>query len=351
MILVNSNKLELSAAKDKNHPQCEQAREYENGLATLKRNYPDGKITIIRVGYPRFTDGIDHQGHDVKDLIEPTPPAKFPLGTWWSHPKRGRELWECCMGAPKILPGNLWGLGDKKSFTVEERIQVDINQDADFAFYLCYISNAVKGGHLKIDDPKMDAKMKGDLRREALQRETALWSTLSDEVLLRKVAQAYNVADVEKKEPDDIRLELDAILTRNDNEKRKDPSLKGTKEFLDDLKITDYTRLSAFIRHWLDQGMITYKGDGRYRVGDKILAQVPTEHILRNFEWLCNYYVSPNNGDELKSLMKDLVNKDYLDKIIDDKDFRWIAKVMEIDGYFNQKPDKVKEMVYSEFVV
>ena len=49
--------------------------------------------------------------------------------------------------------------------------------------------------------------------------------------------------------------------------------------------------------------------------------------------------------------MKDLVNKEYLDTISDDKDFRWIAKVMEIKGYFNQAPDKVKEMVINEFVV
>jgi predicted transcriptional regulator len=49
--------------------------------------------------------------------------------------------------------------------------------------------------------------------------------------------------------------------------------------------------------------------------------------------------------------MKDLVNKEYLDSIKDDRDYRWLAKVMSLEGYFNQKPDKVKELVYGEFIV
>jgi hypothetical protein len=97
--------------------------------------------------------------------------------------------------------------------------------------------------------------------------------------------------------------------------------------------------------------MITYKPDGRYYVGDKVIAHVPTDYITKKFPWLCNYFAAPNNQDKIQGLMKDLINKDYLDSIVDDKDFRWLAKVMSLEGYFNQKPDKVKEMVYTEFVV
>jgi hypothetical protein len=351
MILVNSEKLNLSAADDKSHPQHEQAKEYRQGLATLKSLYKDGFITLTRTGYPRFVDGIDHRGRDMKDLKEPTPPAKYPLSTYFSHPKRGKELWECCIGNPKIMPGNLWAIGDRKNFTVEDRIIVDIAKEADFAFYLCYISSAVRGGHLKVADPKADAKARGDQRREKLERETAIWHTLSDEENLRKIASAYGVADVAKKEPDTIREELETVLKNNDMAKRKDASVKGTKEFLDELKITDSIRLSSFIRHWLDESKITYKEDGRYRVGDKIIAQVPHDYVLHKFSWLCNYYAAPNQVDKLQELMKDLVNKEYLDSITDEKDFRWIAKVMDIKGYYNQSPEKVKELVYSEFIV
>jgi hypothetical protein len=133
--------------------------------------------------------------------------------------------------------------------------------------------------------------------------------------------------------------------------KRRDLSYKGTKEFLDEMKITDSVRLNSFLRHWLDEKKITLLDSGQVKIGDKTIAHIPAEWANRKFTWLCNYFFAPNNQEKLQELMKDLVNKEYLDTISDDKDFRWIAKVMEIKGYFNQAPDKVKEMVINEFVV
>ncbi len=353
MLIVNRQPLRIGEASIKRHPLYWQAQEYTEGLKYLQENYKDGKITFTRTGFPKYTDGIDAKGRDVKDMVLPTTPARFPLSTYYASSKRGKELWECCLGEPEIKEGGLWSIGSKgkRSFSVEDKIIVDINEEPDFAFFLYYLSRAVRGGHLKVEDVKLDAKQRGDKRREALERETAIWQTLSDENQLRKIAQAWNVTGVDKKEPDMIRFELESILKANDDGRRKDPSLKGTKEFLEELKITDYVRLSAFIRHWLDEGMITYKPDGRYRVGDKIIAQVPTESITQKFQWLCNYYASPNQGDKLKELFHDLINKGYLDSITDDRDFRWIAKVENIEGYFNKKPEEVKEMVYNVYVI
>ena len=350
MFIVNNQKLSIVQADDETYPLYEQAREVRNGISFLKNLYKDGKITFTRKGYPKIVDGIDPQGRDIK-IPEEAPPLQFPLNTEFKHPKRGTEVWGCCLGTPHFDVSAGWDIGKRRNFTVNENVRVDINKDPDFAYYLYYICNAVKGGHLKVEDPKADAKAKGDKKREALERETAIWQTLADEAQLHKIAQAYGVSDVTKKEPDTIRFELESILKDNDEMKKRDPSYKGTKEFLEELKITDYVRLSAFIRHWLDEGMITYKPDGRYYVGDKVIAHVPTDYITKKFPWLCNYFAAPNNGDKIRELMKDLVNKEYLDTINDPKDFRWLAKVMNIEGYYNQTPDKVKDLVFAEFIV
>jgi len=351
MLIINRQPLRVGEASVQGNPLYWQAKEYSDGLRYLKENYKDGKITFTRTGFPKYTDAIDPKGRDMKDVVVPTTPARFPLSTYYASPKRGKELWECCTGEPEISAGGLWGIGNKgkRSFSVTDRLVVDINDDPDFAYFLYYLSRAVKGGHLKVEDVKLDAKQRGDKRREALERETAIWQTLADENLLRKIAQSRGIEGVDKKEPDIIRFELETLLKTNDEGKKRDPSLKGTKEFLEELKITDYTRLSAFIRHWLDKGMITYKPDGRYRVGDKIIAQVPTESILQKFQWLCNYYAAPNQVDKLRELFHDLINKEYLDSLVDEKDFRWIAKVENIQGYFNKNAEEVEEMVYAEF--
>jgi hypothetical protein len=133
--------------------------------------------------------------------------------------------------------------------------------------------------------------------------------------------------------------------------KRSDASYKGTKEFLEEMKITDSVRLNSFIRFWMDEGKITYSPDGRFKIGDKTIAHLPADQVTKKFAWLCGYFNAPNNNDKLVDLMKDLINKDYLDSLSDSKDYRWIAKVIDIEGYFNQSPDKVKDMVYAEFIV
>jgi hypothetical protein len=48
----------------------------------------------------------------------------------------------------------------------------------------------------------------------------------------------------------------------------------------------------------------------------------------------------------------DLVTKEYLTEIGDSKDdLRWLAKTMELEGYYNKGLEQVKQMVYEKFNV
>ena len=350
MLLVNKQMLNIAEAIANDlHPMHKQAVEYTRGMKELWSLYPDGLLKIRRTGYPHVIDGIDDKGRDLKDIPEPTPPARYPLSTLYSAKGRGKELWACCMGEPKILPGNLFDIGDKRSFSITDNMVINMNEEPDFAYYVYYLSRAKQGGHIAIDDPKEDARKRGDKRRQALERETAIWSTLSDENQLRKIASAYGVPEVDTLEADIIREELEKVLVHNDEMKRKDPSYKGTAEFLDELKITDFIRLSAFLRHWMDEQKIVWHKDGRYMVGEKMLAQVPYDFVNKKFQWLCNFYAAPNNNDKLIELMRDLVNDEYLKTINEDKEWRWMAKVMQVEGFYNQKPEGVRKLVYECF--
>jgi hypothetical protein len=349
MLIINQEKLTAEALSNESHPLHAYAVEVDRGLKELRKRFPDGHITFVRVGYPKFTEGLTGQGVEVRDIPVPTPPMQIPLQTLHDHPSRGRELWACSLGSPKLLPGNLWDIGSKRSWTMEERKIIDIKTESDLAFYLSFISKAVKGGHIKIDDPKADIRAKADLERQEIETKTAIWNMLQDEGALRKMCQSYGIANALKKEPDALRFELQDLLKANNEKQKRDPSIKGTKEFLEEMKINDNVRLRAFIRNGIDNALIVYNPDGRYKAGDKVILQVPRPEILRKFDYLCNYMAAPNNAEKLQELMIDLVTKEYLDSVEDPKDFRFLAKSMNIDGYYNKNEETVKKMVYDTF--
>jgi hypothetical protein len=330
------------------------AKEYDSGLKELYRKYPEGTISFVPAGEEPTVDMIDSKGKEYRDVPEEPKPIRIPLAAHISHPTRGKEYWGVCQGNPYEVRNGVWDIGgklDSKSKMVKGNLTINIKDDPDLAFFMTYKSRLVTGGHWKIDDPKADIRAKGDEERAQLALRIAIWQTLEDEDTLKIVASAYGIDNVDTKQSDAIRFELRDTLERNNKLKLTDPTYKGTDEFLEDLKITDYILLSAFVKHFLDLKAISWKGDGRFKIGDKTIAQVPADWVKRRFEWLCNHLASPNNLDKLQSLMIDLINEDYLDSIKDDKIFRWIAKVKEIQGYYNKSADMVKEMVYVDFGV
>jgi|WetSurSiteA1Bulk_404760.scaffolds.fasta_scaffold21025_2 hypothetical protein len=347
-ILINGKKLEVGMAlRDENDPMHGYAIEYSEGLKALKEKHGQF-IKFVRPGYPKINNGADSKGRDAV-LVEPDTPAMFPLERAFPHPLRGEEIWSCCLNMPKLLPNGLWSIGNKRSLKINQYINVNIDKQPDLAYYLYYIADFWKrGGRLKIDDPQAEIREKANKERELLERKSAIWQMLKDEDQLRKMAGAYGVPFSSTKDPDSLRFDLEAVLEKNDNTKRFDPNLKGTKEFLEEMKVTDNVRLRYFLKTLEDDKKLVYKPDGRYRVGDKLLMQVPQADIEHRFEYLCSYYAMPNNAGQLKELFVDVIDKAYLDKVKDDKDFVWIAKVMGINTAFQKKED-LKSKVYEAF--
>jgi hypothetical protein len=347
MILVNQKQLLVGEAlADKFNPLHAQAVEYENGLKELREQY--GKeIKFVRPGYPKFNPGMDSEGR-ASTMLEPTTPAAFPLKTYLSHPTRGKETWACCLDFPVLQANGLWEMGRKRSISIFDFITVNIDRDPDLAFYLYKICNATKDGRLAVDNPKAAIRAKANKAREDTELQVAIWNVLKDEPTLVRIAQAWGIAEASTKDPDALRFELKELLARNDEKKKLDPSTKGTKEFLAELKITDSIRLRAFLRDLLDNKTIIHKPDGRVWIGEKNLMQIPYAAINDVFDYICNFYGSQNNIEKLRDLMRDVVSKEMLDGIVDEKDFNWIGKVIGVEVSFKKKED-VKKAVYESF--
>jgi hypothetical protein len=336
------------------NPMHVYAVEYDRGLKELRRKYPEGTVTFKPAKEEPLVDRYDGKGTEFRDVPEESKPIAIPLRANVVHPNRGTEYWGVCQGTPYLVREGVWDIGDKlsnKSKLVTGSLTVNLKTEPDLAFFMYFKSPLVTGGHWKIDDPRADVRAKGDEERASLSLRKAIWEVLDNEDTLRIVASGYGIDNVDTKEADAIRFELRDTLDRNNKLKASDPTYKGTEEFMEDLKITDYILLSAFIKHFLDLKAINWRPDGRFKIGDKTIAQVPADWVKRKFEWLCNYFASPNNLEKLQSLMIDLVSEEYLDSIKEDKIFRWIAKVKDIQGYYNKSAEVVKEMVYVDFGV
>jgi len=347
MILVNSMPLDGTALKDDKNPLHSQAVQYRDGIKYLKDTFGES-LKLIRPGHPRKVAGIDPRGKEVPNMSEPSPPMLVPL-TAKVNGDAGMEVWSYCKTAPKLMPNNLWEATGKRSIFVSENITIELDKDPELAFFLYYKSPLLKSDQLKVDDPAGEAKREGDKARRELELTTGLYGVLSDEDQLKIVAQAWGVASVEKKHADSIRTELKRIVLAGDSAKRTNPSAKGVKEFIEEMKVTDSVRLRSLIMTMVENKKITWPGDGRYKVGERELCRVPGTELERKQEFLTNHLANPANREKLTELLKDVVDKKYLDSIKDEKTFSWLARISGLTYNF-KKADQIKELVYSTYV-
>lgn len=359
MILINSKPLEKIALQDSNHPMHSYALEYDKGMKDLRDKFGD-KIVFYRTGYPRRCKGIDARNRPVENMAEPTPPLiiKFSARVYGDA---GMEIWEYSPGQARPLPNGLWEATGKRSLFVTEILSVSIDKEQDFAFWLYYKSPYVsrkldrtgkpRKGRIYLHDPVTEARLKGDKKRAELDLNTAIYSILGtgNEDQLRLVAQSFGIGEVDKKDPDQIRLELEAAVLANEQKKKTSPHSRGVKEFLDDVKITDATRIRGLINTAIEDKVITWNPDGYFKIGDADICKVPPRDLERKQDFLCNFLLNPGNKKKLSDLLEAIITKEYLDKITDTKTFYWLARAIGISPGF-KKGDALREEIYAHFV-
>jgi hypothetical protein len=337
MILVN--KQQITDLPDKQ-------KELEEGVKYLIKQFGES-IKFVRSGYPRKIKGYDGRGRESGNLTEPTQPLIIPLKANIKSP-RGSEVWEYTSGIPKLQDNRLWEAVGKRSIFVTDSISVSTKDDPELAFFLFYKSAIVKGGQLSVYDPDAEARAEGDKVRANMEIDIAIYGTLDDEEQLRTVASAWGVAKVNDKHPDTIRKELKDSVFKGETRKRVDPLSRGVAEFKDDMKVTDATRLRIVINKAKELGILQYTL-GKFKVGDRIIMQVPTQDDYHSLEYFCNWIGRAENKTKLQDLLQDLISKEFLDSLKDPKNFAWIGRVMELKIAF-KKPDEIRDIVYTHFV-
>jgi hypothetical protein len=152
------------------------------------------------------------------------------------------------------------------------------------------------------------------------------------------MASAYGVVQTGTKQPNQIRKELEDILVRNDKLRRSNPIIKGTKEFLEEMKVTDSVLLRAFVQKAIDESKLSCGLNGMWKIGDKAVVQVPQRNkgLDSKIRYLCNFMSLANQTEKLTEFMRDLINREYLDSITNKQEWVWLGKIAGVPTQFKK---------------
>ena len=341
MILLDRVPLDHQSLNDKNSKHYDFAMEYDKTMTYLHEHFPKGVIHFKRKNAQKYTKGTDNLGREVPKMAEPIVPWRIPLSGNMATGNKGVHEWACCLSAPEPRSNGLWDMGRTKAITIKGSLAVNLNDKPDLAFFLYRVSRFVHKGLIAVADPKAEDEQIGKEEKRITERKYAVWNMLSDDDKLRQMARAYGVVDVDGKQPNAIRKELETLLETNDKLKKQNPAVKGTDDFLEEINVTDGVLLRAFMQKAIDDKKLTWSGDGRWKIGQKIIVQVPYNELPRKNDYLCSYLMAGNHADKLQEFVRDLIDKEYLDKIKDKKEWVWLAKIAGAPHQFKKTADVI----------
>jgi hypothetical protein len=321
------------------------AKEYNEGVTFLREHF-GGQIKFIRPGYPRYVDGATAHGTKIAQMIEPTPPMRIPLKAYVPNKTGGRNTWACCLDEPKVLDNGLHDLGRTKSLQIVEDLLINLDKDMDLAFFIYYKSPITRAEQLKVYDADALAREIAETNDLIAERKMAVWKMLKDDKL-PLLARAYGINDVTGKKFPVLRQELERQLEANDELRKFNPAVKGTKEFIEEMKVTDGVLLRAFVKTMLEENRLNYK-NGIFKIGDKNVIQVPAGELKRSFDFLCQYLSTGNNVEVLQEFLKDLLSTDYLNSITEKKEWQWLFGLTGGNPQF-KRPEEIQEKVKEYF--
>jgi hypothetical protein len=257
----------------------------------------------------------------------------------------------CCLDPPDVLANGLYDmpkLSKRKSITIEDTLVVNIEQQPDLAFFLYKISPFMERpnhrGLFRIVDPLREDEEIGTEEMALTRRKYAVWNMLQKVDKLKVMARAYGVDEVDLKQPNAIRKELEELLERNDKAQKQNPAIKGTREFEEEMQVTDSVLLRNFIQKAKDDKKLDCATNGDWKVGEKVYYKVTASELQNTKQALCNYLSAGNNQEKLQEFLRDLLNGEYFDGITDKKEWVWLAKVAGVPHDF-QKLEVIKMSV------
>jgi len=290
-------------------------QQYQKEIESLRRKH--GDVIIFR---RTRKNSFDNTGRSL-----PIPPMVLPL--------RGKRIGGDGIDEDwlyvEAIPNKENGIYKprRSGMIVYDELVVHMDKQPDLAWFLYYVSGLYGKEYILYDKDQIK-KLELDERKRKVALENALFgeSSLSDPTILRIVAESWGI-DIYKKEDAQLRFELEELLKRRDIEKRKNPSVKGSKEFLKDIKnIGEKVFKKSFLKRGFTSKILTKEDSGDIimnQTGEKLFF-VPPDREIEWFDYFAEYAVRDENL--WSRLVKANVNNGYIDNADEETQLGWLYK-------------------------
>jgi len=274
MLYLNGKYFDVN---DINGENKEHVKDYRDKVAKLRENY--GRWLLVKT-----------KDKDVKNpsgLLEPKKTITVPLVCTIGG-RNGTEEWAYSENAASVKDGQV--LLDTRQLLVRfGEYMLDMDATPDLAYFLTEKHVFFKNGKLHIHDERSLAKVEADERRLRARLESSIYNDTShlnvNRGMLEMVCKRWGVSDVQKKSKDQLQNQLYDKVLEADARYKKSRQGRNINDFLEDIKVTDNTKLGALVYEAIEKGVIAF--NSRYLQwevniyeGEKpILTSVPTSDI------------------------------------------------------------------------
>ena len=266
MILVNQKILDTRNT-DPGYELKAYAEDYRQCLAELRKEFPDNKIRLQRVGWPKKSKSTG--------LNKKLPPISLPYSAMCEG-----EIWAYSRSSAKIEPNGLANIQENSKLFTELSWTIDISKDPDLAVFFMKKAGFFKQFFM-VKDEAREARKKADAKRAELNLGKQIYEGLSDDNKARMVAASWGVDGAMTDTPDQVRINLEEKVRAEQAKKDKNPeirSLRGIAEFIEDVKGDPAIRRRAALQYALDnKKMVLDRFTGWYMIGDRKVVYVPAE--------------------------------------------------------------------------
>ena len=338
MILVNQKILDTRNT-DKNYDLIAYAEDYRSCLADLRKEYPDNKIRLQRVGWPKKSKSTG--------ISREVPPITLPL----SMTQNG-EVWAYSKTSAKIEPNGLADIKETSMMVTGLSWTIDIAKDPDLAVYMMYKTPFINL-YFVVKDAAKEARKLADAKRAELNLGKQIYEGLSDDNKARMVAASWGVDGAMTDTPDQVRINLEEKVRAEQAKKDKNPetrSLRGIAEFIEDVKGDPAIRRRAALQYALDnKKMVLDRFTGWYMIGDRKVVYIPSEHLDTPLMYAGNYFGDSMKKEDWLMFLKDIVNEDFIN-IQDKQGIFWLAKELGIDVGVKITAEEAKAKLLEEYL-
>jgi hypothetical protein len=296
------------------------------------KNTSDPTVAKVREGFEKirkrgfpivFRDGRGIQINPT-GAKEPGKRYSFSLVAAVSNQDTGTEYWRYSK-----TPANRDGKYKNKRFTFFDVLVLNEN-DIDFAYYLLYLSDAVKSGAIKLVDKKEDAKKLVAAKKKMVSTRYFLYDESSDyyeaEQLLRLVALSFGVAKADDPKTlsfDEVKIKLEQTIEAaemNGDRERDEMAFRIA------LEGSGLVKMRATVQNAIDVKLVEFTEPYWILLNEKggkqaTLCTVPTLEYDRRVDVLVEY------------LQRNAANRELIETTLNQ------------EGAFNQPKDLTMEML------